>query len=162
VPKKYRTGAIGALLDEYERAIQDLSKVIETIPDPLLPQVLDPHTEDESCRSFQAILSHVVHSGYGYATRIHNLKGFPMVRPEKTFHRTIKEYLTDLVTLFSFTENVLLEWKDNELEQLDNALKIKTEWGQLYDVEQMMEHAIVHILRHRRQIEKFKALLNPQ
>jgi hypothetical protein len=29
----YRPGAIGALLDEYERAIGDLIKVIEVIPD---------------------------------------------------------------------------------------------------------------------------------
>ena len=28
--------------------------------------------------------------------------------------------------------------------------------GQSYDAEQLLEHAIVHILRHRRQIEKFK------
>lgn len=160
MPKIYRSGAIGALLDEYQRALEDLSKVIESIPDSLLPVVLDPQTQDETCRSFQTILSHVVHSGYGYATRIHNLKGFPMARPEKTFHRAVKDYITDLSTLFSFTENVLLELNENELEQLDNTLKIKTEWGQLYDVEQMMEHAIVHILRHRRQIEKFKTLSN--
>jgi hypothetical protein len=30
-----------------------------------------------------------------------------------------------------------------------------TGWGQHYDIEQMMEHAIVHVLRHRRQVEKF-------
>ena len=34
-------------------------------------------------------------------------------------------------------------------------LKIKTRWGQLYDVDQLFEHAIVHVLRHRRQIERF-------
>jgi hypothetical protein len=27
-------------------------------------------------------------------------------------------------------------------------------WGMRYNLEQMMEHAIVHILRHRRQIER--------
>jgi hypothetical protein len=31
-----------------------------------------------------------------------------------------------------------------------------TSWGQLYDIEQLMEHAIVHVLRHRRQIEQYK------
>ena len=47
-----------------------------------------------------------------------------------------------------------------ELEQPDNSLKIKSGWGQSYDIEQMTEHAIVHVLRHRRQIEKFKQLLS--
>jgi len=42
-----------------------------------------------------------------------------------------------------------------ELEQNDNAHKMKVVWRQLYDVEQLMEHAIVHVLRHRRQIERF-------
>ncbi|HEY4937366.1 MAG TPA: DinB family protein [Puia sp.] len=152
--KLFRQGAIGALLDEYERAIVDLKKVIEAIPDNALTIVIDPQTTDENCRSVQTILSHVVHSGYGYATSIHNLKGHEMVRPVKTFHLTIKEYLEDLTRLFSFTENIFGEIKDNELEQFDNSLKIKTGWGQYYDIEQLTEHAIVHILRHRRQIEK--------
>ena len=152
--KLFRQGAIGALLDEYERAIVDLKKVIEAIPDNALTIVIDPQTTDENCRSVQTILSHVVHSGYGYATSIHNLKGHEMVRPVKTFHLTIKEYLEDLTRLFSFSENIFGEIKDNELEQFDNSLKIKTGWGQYYDIEQLTEHAIVHILRHRRQIEK--------
>ena len=154
--KTFRPGAVGALLDEYERAISDLKKVIEAIPDDALTIVIDPKTNDENCRSIQTILSHVVSSGYGYAIVIHNLKGHNMARPVKTFHLTIKEYLEDLASVFSFTENIFREIKDNELEQFDNSLKIKAGWGQLYDIEQMTEHAIVHILRHRRQIEKIK------
>ncbi|WP_294276359.1 hypothetical protein [uncultured Chryseobacterium sp.] len=42
---------------------------------------------------------------------------------------------------------------DITLEEFDQSKKINTLWGQQYDVEQMLEHAIVHILRHRRQIE---------
>lgn len=154
--KNYRKGAVGALLDEYERAIDDLKKVIADVDDTTLIKIVDPDTTNDSCRSFQTILSHVVHSGYGYATSIHNLKGHNMPRRAKSFHPTVQEYLADLTGVFTFTEQVLQEFKDDELEQFDPALKIKAGWGQLYDVEQMMEHAIVHILRHRRQIEKFK------
>ncbi|MBC7874478.1 MAG: DinB family protein, partial [Ferruginibacter sp.] len=145
--KTYRQGAIGALLDEYERAISDLKKVIELIPDNLLPVVFNPYTTDANCRSVQSILSHVISSGYGYATSIHNLKGNNIERPVKTSHSTSKEYLQDLAHLFIFTENVFKEIKDGELEQTDNYLKIKTGWGQYYDIEQLTEHAIVHILR---------------
>ena len=35
------------------------------------------------------------------------------------------------------------------------AVKMRVRWGPVYDLEQMLEHAIVHILRHRRQIERF-------
>jgi uncharacterized damage-inducible protein DinB len=156
--KIYRKGAVGALLDEYERAIADLKNVIENIPDDALTIIIDKDTSDENCHSFQTILAHVVHSGFGYATSIHNLKGYDMQRPAKTRRATVKEYIDDLDNVFSFTENVLMELTDEELEQLDNALKIMTNWGQVYDPEQLMEHAIVHILRHRRQIEKFKKI----
>jgi uncharacterized damage-inducible protein DinB len=158
--KTYRQGgAVGALLDEYERAITDLKQLIETIPDEALTVIVDPNTANDNCRSVQRVLSHVVHAGYGYATSICNLKDPDKVRPSKTFHHTIKEYVNDLNGVVSFTEIVLTQFKEDELEQHNNFLKIKTGWGQIYDIEQMMEHAIVHILRHRRQIEKFKLVL---
>jgi hypothetical protein len=154
--KMYRQGAVGALLDIYEQAISDLKKAIEDIPDNALTIITDSQTTDENCKSIQAILSHVVSSGYGYATSIHNLKENNIPRPGKTFHVTIKEYIQDLTNVFAYTENIFKEIKDNELEQFDNSLKIKTGWGQWYDIEQMTEHAIVHILRHKRQIDKIK------
>lgn len=152
--KVYRKGAIGALLDVYEQAISDLKKAIEIIPDSVLPIVVDPATTDESCKSIQAILTHVVHAGYGYATSIHNLKGNTSERPNKRVHLSISAYQKDLDDVFAFTETVFKDLKDHELEEANNALKIKTSWGQLYDIEQLTEHAIVHILRHQRQIEK--------
>lgn len=158
--KQFRNGAIGALLDEYERAISDLKRLIKTIPDNTLTVVTDPQSTDENCRSLQAILSHVVSSGYGYATSIHNLQGNNVIRPDKTFHFTIKAYLEDLDRVFSYTENVFAEINDSQLEQSDHSLKIKAGWGQVYDIEQMAEHAIVHILRHRRQIEKINLKIN--
>src|SRR5690606_39753758 len=61
-------------------------------------------------------------------------------------------------TLFrsAFTENVFKHIKDPELEEFDDSLKMKTSWGQRYDIEQLMEHAIVHVLRHKRQLERIK------
>jgi len=60
-----------------------------------------------------------------------------------------------LEAAFAFTEHTFLSHPDIELETLESEQKICVRWGQLFDVEQLMEHAIVHILRHRRQIEKF-------
>jgi hypothetical protein len=157
--KHFRQGAIGALLDEYERAISGLKKTIGDIPDTAMTRIVDTKTTDENCRSVQTILTHVVHSGYGYAVSIHNLKSRPVERPGKVLRSAIGEYLADLADVFLFTENIFREFTDDELEGSDGALKIKSGWGQVYDIEQMAEHAIVHILRHRRQIEKFKLLL---
>lgn len=152
-----RQGAVGALLDIYEQAISDLKDVIKNIPDNALIKIIDEKTTNEDCKSIQTILSHVVSSGYSYATSIYNLKSHNAKRPEKIYHLTIGEYLNDLTNVFIFTESVFKEINDDALEQFDDSLKIKTGWGQLYDIEQITEHAIVHILRHKRQIEKIKS-----
>ena len=152
--QKTRLGAVGALLDEYERSITELINVVTKIPDAFLPVIINAETTDENCKSVQAILSHIVYSGYGYACSIHNVKEIKIERPAKVFYLAIPEYLKAITDMFLFTENVFANINDNEIEELNNSLKIKTGWGQLYDIEQLMEHAIVHILRHRRQIEK--------
>ena len=151
-------GAIGALLDIYGQAINGLIDVIEGVSDDNLIVITDAQAADENCRSVQTILSHVVHSGYGYATSIHNSKGHALQRPLKIFYLSVTEYVDGLKAVLAYTESVFKELDDTDLEQHDDLLKIKTGWGQLYDIEQLMEHAIVHILRHKRQIENIKRL----
>ncbi len=149
--KNLRTGAVGAILDIYEDAIFNFKRTIETIPDDQLTIKL--RSAAPECQSIQAILSHVVHSAFGYATSIHNSMGNGLIRPDKTFHLSIQKYLNDLDNVFSYTENIFSAITDDDLEELDFSLKIKTGWGQFYDIEQLMEHAIVHLLRHQRQLE---------
>jgi uncharacterized damage-inducible protein DinB len=156
--KVYRQGAKGAILDEYEKAITELQNVIADIPDEDLITVADTVTTDENCRSIQTILSHVVSAAYSYAIYIMHHYGYQMVEPEDTFRTSAKEYIRDLTEAFQFTETVFRDIKDSELEEFDQEKKIATSWGQVYDIEQIMEHAIVHILRHRRQIERFRLL----
>lgn len=156
----HRQGAAGALLDVYEQAIAELKKTIADIPDRCLIIITDHQTDDENCRSLQSILSHVVYAGMGYATSMHNhLSHEKISRPDKQLYTTTRDYLEALSNLFVYTEDIFKTIKDKDLEQLDNDLKIETGWKQLYDIEQLTEHAIVHILRHKRQIEKIKARL---
>ena len=61
------------MLDVYERAISALKKLVEALPGDSLTVLFNPDTADENCRSVQTILTHVVNSGYGYATSIHNI-----------------------------------------------------------------------------------------
>ena len=160
--KLYRQGAVGALLDEYERSIADLQQTIKDISDQELITIVDNITTDAGCKSIQTILSHVVSSGYAYAIYIQNLKGNKVNYPDKLLRLTIQEYKNDLNIFFISTVDTFNTIQDNELEQFDTGKKIMTAWGQVYDIEQMTEHAIVHILRHRRQIEKFKMVLRGQ
>ena len=57
--------------------------------------------------------------------------------------------------MFQYNEKLFEDYPDLKIEESDPQKKIKVRWGQYYDVEQLFEHAIVHVLRHRRQIERF-------
>ncbi|HEY9257936.1 DinB family protein [Chitinophaga sp.] len=158
--KIYRQGASGALLDEYEKAVRELVTLISDIPDRALATIADPLTLNPDCTSIQTVLAHVANAMYSYAGYIHRFKGHAYTKPEKSFHTAVSGFVADLEDAFRFTTEVFHHIKDDELEQSDPAKKIFTNWGQWYDIEQLMEHAIVHILRHRRQIEKMKIVLN--
>ncbi|OMQ08685.1 DinB family protein [[Flexibacter] sp. ATCC 35103] len=157
--KIYRQGAIGSLLDEYEKAILDLSQIISDINDKELTTIVDTVTQDSGCESVQSILAHIVCSGYAYALYIKQLSGDQSDFLDDVFRTTISDYQKDLADFFIFTEDTFKNITDNQLEESDNTKKIVTSWGQVYDIEQIIEHAIVHVLRHRRQIEKFKIIL---
>jgi hypothetical protein len=157
--KIYRKGAIGALLDEYERAILDLSHTIDDITNNELIAIADPVTTDTSCVSVQSVLAHVVNSGYAYALYIKQLSNKSLDFPDEIFRTNVSDYQKDLRDFFVFTEATFQNITDNQLEESDNIKKIVTSWGQVYDIEQITEHAIVHVLRHRRQLERFKIIL---
>ena len=61
--------------------------------------------------------------------------------------------------MFAYNEKLFQDYPKIRLEEFSSEKKFKVRWGQTYDVEQLYEHAIVHILRHRRQIERFKLKL---
>jgi uncharacterized damage-inducible protein DinB len=157
--KTYKTGAIGAILDEYERAIIDLKNVLCDISDSQLTIIVDDRTTDEDCRSIQTIMAHVVSSAHNYAVYIAKNLGEDLDFYPKTKRSTSQEYIEDLDSTFQFNSAIFEKYPHIELETFDTAKKMLVRWGQLYDYEQILEHAIVHILRHRRQIERFKLLI---
>jgi uncharacterized damage-inducible protein DinB len=150
--KSFRKGAIGALMDEYERAASELKMLIEEIPPADFVRVIDNHTSDEDCRSIQTIMSHVIRAGYGYADYMRHLFSISSARPSNQVFKQ-SESLQELQSMLDYTSDTL----DGKWEMTDEVIvrtTIHSLWGVTYDLEQLLEHAIVHILRHRRQIEK--------
>lgn len=149
----YRSGAIGALMDEYERAASELARLVERIPDDDFTRLVDSQTRDEDCRSVQTIMSHVVGAGYGYADYLRAQFSVESTRPP---HRLLsrRESLEQLEAALKYTAETLDGRWEMSAEEI-SAIVIKTRWGPVYDAEGMLEHAIVHVLRHRRQIERF-------
>lgn len=148
-------GNVRALLGEYQKAIHELIAVIEPLATTELQRIADPDTEDPDCRSIQNVLAHVVCSGFNYTIYMENWLGAQQARRERLYFNTAAEYVEQLNAMFQYCETFFINHPLLDIETSDNTKKILVNWGQTYDVEQLMEHAIVHILRHRRQIERF-------
>src|SRR5689334_22684302 len=148
------TGTIRALLDEYKKAINELIAVIKQLNDGEILVMRDEKTSNDNCRTIQTVLTHVVYAGYGYTNFIENRYGNKKERRPKHLLRNARDYIEELNGMFSYCENFFLENAAIELEEYDPSKKILTHWGQVYDIDQLMEHAIVHVLKHRRQIQR--------
>ena len=156
---KYRNnGVIGAILDEYERALNQLIDCIKSLSPAQLKTIVDTETKDEDCRSVQTILTHVVASGYTYALETRKWLGEEIVYREPKILDSINDYIDALNTMFRFNEQLFEDYPNMDICEYDPNKKIHVRWGQRYDVDQLFEHAIMHIYRHLRQIEKFKLL----
>jgi len=153
--KNELTGTIKALLDEYKKAIDELIGIIQPLSNQDVLVMRDEKTANENCRSIQTVLTHVVYAGYGYTNFIGNRYGNKKERRPKQLFNDAKDYINELNGMFDDCENFFIENPGIELEEYDPSKKILTHWGQVYDIDQMMEHAIVHVLKHRRQIQRF-------
>ena len=152
--KIYREGPMGALMDEYERAAKELIKLLGKMDTETYLRVLDTKTKDKDCRSVQSIMNHVVRAAYGYANYIRQQFNEPFIK-RKTDYKlaTPDAVINELNNALKYTEETLNnKWNISWKEISSNI--IHTKWGQDFDMDQLLEHAIVHILRHRRQIEK--------
>ena len=142
-------------MDEYERAASELKSLIEKIPEEDFVRVVDSKTKDDDCRSVQTIISHVVNAGYGYADYLREFFSILSARPVRRL-RSRQEFLERFDAMLQYTAETLgKRWEMTE-EEIARTV-IHSRWGPTYDMEQLLEHAIVHVLRHRRQIEKFIA-----
>lgn len=149
----YRPGAVGSLVDEYERAALELKSVLQAVGEADYARIADAETENEDCRSIRTIMSHVVRAGYGYANYI---RAALSMNAAPVAHRQIErgEILGAIDEMLAYTVEIF----DGRWQALDEemiSVPINTRWGVIYNIDQLLEHAIVHVLRHRRQIEKF-------
>ncbi len=148
-----RTGALGALMDEYERASIDLKAILSNLSDTDFKVIRDHKTEDPDCKSIQTVIVHVVHSGYTYANYLNSIY-------DDTWHEYNdpidhpKQGIEEIDKMLKYTDAILSDKYQLPAKTI-NEWVLKTRWGVTYDFEQLLEHAIVHILRHRRQIERF-------
>ncbi len=147
----YRKGATGSLLDEYEKALVELKYVLQNVSEADYSCVVEG--ESEHCCSIQIIMNHVVRAGYGYSKYIRDALSMD-TNPIEDKQIPLTEIGGELDKMFAYTAEIFEGERsitDDEIE----TIFFKTRWGVDYNIDQLFEHAIVHILRHRRQIQKF-------
>ncbi len=155
-----KQGVIGALMDEYKYAVNDLKAYIKDVKDEDLKVIVDHETKNKDCVSIQSVLTHIIFWGDNYITMIDIDRGNAnSAWGKRVYYDTVDEYMAALEEMYERNIDFFEQVGAGEMVQLDPTKKIKTGWAQLYDYEQLMEHAIVHIYRHRRQIQGFKRIL---
>ena len=148
--------AVAAILNEYERSITDLIGVLKNISANHLIKIRDTNTDDTDCVSIQSILAHICKSSYGYLNLILvNQNKSKCIVPSNFTFINVDVYIKELRKVVEMNKKHLGNLPDTVLESTKKEDTINTSWGQLYTIEQLLEHAIVHVLRHRFQIENF-------
>ena len=149
----YRYGAVGALMDEYERATRELAAILDGVSGEAYERIRDSETNDEDCRSIQTIVTHVVRAGHGYAALLADAWGKTRIGAQSVAVASDRARTELEAMLESMIATLDGKWELSDEEAM--SLRIQARWGPIYDFEQLFEHAIVHVLRHRRQIERF-------
>jgi hypothetical protein len=114
-----------------------------------------PATDDPSYASPQHLGGHAFRAARNYLTWIGEFVGRPV---------TDVDMETDPVKIAgrgrAFMDEILAAWR-RHLALLEDgemtAAPRKSRWGEDYSIEQMLEHAVVHPMRHRIQLERLMA-----
>src|SRR5262245_6629261 len=148
-----RTRAALALAEENETARRDLYALLPRFPGASFATG-NVETED----NVRGILCHVTFSIYSYSCWMRRVRGLLDPEQEKKDKQDLLERVRSFTRGEEFDEasrwatahynETLAGVRKDELEQ-----EYKSNWGETISIELMMEHALVHLLRHRRQLQ---------
>ncbi len=140
---------IKALLDEWDRARRDFVGFLKEQP----PEFFELNLEGNQ-KSVKGVMGHVAGAAYGlpqYFLKAMN-KPVPEVKyPNIRTSTNLAEIWDALEDIKGFTEQCLAALNDQDLGF------ILVTWQKPTTAEFIMEHSIVHFLKHRRQLARAKA-----
>ena len=116
-------------------------------------RIADAETDNEECRSIQTMMSHVVDAGYAYANDLRPIISMN-VEPYQFKLISYQNFSGEVDKMLAYTVETLDGKWELSYAEMDKIVYLSPS-GYKQDLEQILEHAIVHILRHRRQTEKF-------
>jgi uncharacterized damage-inducible protein DinB len=145
------SAAFDACLDEYRRAAKEFCDVVERFAPGAF--AAERPSDDPDTVSPLAICRHVVHAAHVYAGYLRKAQGLapaPFADRVKGQHDVRPALDAEL----RYTEESAAPMRKLPG---DEVLKIefRVSWGSTYNPEILLEHAICHLLRHRRQLERW-------
>ena len=147
---EFRSRAVLSLVELHEREMQSFLEVWKRFVATDLPMP-EAHG-DESYQSRETLAAHLVRAARGYLTRIGEWVGRPVTDVDDIQDpHEVAERLSEL------TDNILSAYRRHLSEITDQELEPqthRTRWGDLYSVEMLLEHAVVHPMRHRIQLAR--------
>jgi hypothetical protein len=150
-----RSGPFGALMDEYARAAEGFCRVVETFDGTRFEMVRA--SNDPGTASPHVVCAHVCGAAHRYAHYIRQARHVDFVDryeldPSQLEQPSdVRGVLAEAVLIMEETVEPLLHLTDQGIQ----ALTFRVRWGPLYDPEMLLEHAVCHLLRHRRQLERW-------
>ena len=105
----------------------------------------------------RAICLHVIGAAHRYAHYIRKARGIDFIErydadPTRlNSPADVRALLREGIVLTEETVEPLLKASEPEIQALSFAVR----WGPHYDPEMILEHAVCHVLRHRRQLERW-------
>lgn len=150
-----RSGPFGALMDEYARAAVDFCAVAGTFDRARFESVHPAN--DENTKSPRGVCTHVVRAAYRYAHYIRKARGvdfvdaFDLDPARLTTPADVPGLLVEAIRFTEDTVEPLLGLDETGIQ----ALSFNVRWGPRYDPEMILEHGVCHLLRHRRQLERW-------
>ena len=149
------SGPFGALMDEYARAAEDFCRAVEGFDSARF--LATRASDNPSTVSPQAICAHVCGAAYRYAHYIRKAQRLDFVdryevqSSQLGAPQDVRPLLTEAIIFTEATVEPLLGATEQEIQ----ALSFTVRWGPRYDPEMLVEHAVCHLLRHRRQLERW-------
>jgi len=144
----YRYRGARALVLLHERALRDLLPVWRRAK---AAEIRLPSTKDPDYASLETLLQHALRSARGYMTWLCEKLGLPEpgIDPAPEAPRVEQE-------AERFIQYLLERWRLPlaDVEEARFGATHKTRWGEDMSLEGMLEHAVMHPIRHRFQLEE--------
>ena len=147
---EFRSRAVRSLVELHEREMRSFQEVWKRFVAADLPMP-EAHG-DESYASRERLGGHVFMAARGYLTRIGEWVGRPVTDVDDT-----TDPAQVVARMSEFADQVLAAYRRHLAEITNEELEPqvhRTRWGELMSVENLLEHAVVHPMRHRIQLER--------